>query len=346
LIQSPQLEIKRLREFSARIGRDPLLAQASAGNTSVKLEGVLWIKASGKWLIQAERDEVFVAIDLALIQKCLRQNTKLPASCPTWSGELLPASIETTMHAALPYRIVIHVHSINTIAWSVRKDAPAQLAERLRGLPWQWIPYVPSGLPLAREVETIFSRYSASKIFVLGNHGLVIGGENCDLVEDLLNEVEQRLAIRPRTAPEPDRALLTQITGNSHWQLPEEEAIHALATDTISQRILSGGILYPCQAIFLADSSPITSLSINGQPDQDRYRPFLIVGGSGVLLHKDITRADREMLMGLTQVVQRIEPNAPIRYLTPGELEIVLNQDAYRYRQLAGSNLNCELSMT
>jgi rhamnose utilization protein RhaD (predicted bifunctional aldolase and dehydrogenase) len=213
-------------------------------------------------------------------------------------------------------------------------------------LPWQWIPYVPSGLPLAREVETIFSRYSASKIFVLGNHGLVIGGENCDLVEDLLNEVEQRLAIRPRTAPEPDRALLTQITGNSHWQLPEEEAIHALATDTISQRILSGGILYPCQAIFLADSSPITSLSINGQPDQDRYRPFLIVGGSGVLLHKDITRADREMLMGLTQVVQRIEPNAPIRYLTPGELETVLNQDAYRYRQLAGSNLNCELSMT
>ena len=36
-----------LVRLSARLGRDPLLVQASSGNTSIKLDGVLWIKASG-----------------------------------------------------------------------------------------------------------------------------------------------------------------------------------------------------------------------------------------------------------------------------------------------------------
>jgi hypothetical protein len=34
-----QAELTLLRELSARIGSDPLLTQASAGNSSIKLEG-------------------------------------------------------------------------------------------------------------------------------------------------------------------------------------------------------------------------------------------------------------------------------------------------------------------
>jgi len=37
-----------LVQLSARVGRDPLLVQASSGNTSMKLDGVLWIKALGQ----------------------------------------------------------------------------------------------------------------------------------------------------------------------------------------------------------------------------------------------------------------------------------------------------------
>ena len=46
-------ELSALAALSARIGRDPLLAQASSGNTSIKLREAMWIKASGKWLIDA-----------------------------------------------------------------------------------------------------------------------------------------------------------------------------------------------------------------------------------------------------------------------------------------------------
>jgi rhamnose utilization protein RhaD (predicted bifunctional aldolase and dehydrogenase) len=56
-----QAELTRLRELSARIGSDPLLTQASTGNSSIKLEGVLWIKASGKWMADAIRALLGVA---------------------------------------------------------------------------------------------------------------------------------------------------------------------------------------------------------------------------------------------------------------------------------------------
>jgi rhamnose utilization protein RhaD (predicted bifunctional aldolase and dehydrogenase) len=43
------VEIKPVRELSARIGSDPLLTQASTGNSSMKLDGAFWIKVSGRW---------------------------------------------------------------------------------------------------------------------------------------------------------------------------------------------------------------------------------------------------------------------------------------------------------
>ena len=55
-------EFEALRQLSARIGADPLLVQGAGGNTSVKEGGVLWIKASGKWLSGAARGHMFVPV--------------------------------------------------------------------------------------------------------------------------------------------------------------------------------------------------------------------------------------------------------------------------------------------
>ena len=163
-------EIQALIDVSARLGRDPLLVQAGTGNTSVKLDGVLWIKASGKWLAHAAREEILVPVDLVEIKSCIQRKTDFVAQP---SEHKLVPSIETAMHAVVPLSAIIHVHSVNTIAWAVREDGPAHLADRLAGLRWQWIPYVGSGLPLAREVEKTFSNSPQTEILVLGNHGLV-----------------------------------------------------------------------------------------------------------------------------------------------------------------------------
>jgi len=338
-----QSELKALRELSARIGGNPLLIQASSGNTSIKIDGILWIKASGKWLIDADEDDFLVAVRLARANRCMRENTPISETETNSSGGLR-ASIETAMHAVLPQKVVVHVHSVNTIAWAVREDGPRQLSARLSGLPWQWIPYTPSGTSLARKIENALSCCPQTNVLVLGNHGLVVCANTCRSAEQLLAEVEQRLAIEPRTGPRPQYAQLKQALSGSAWSLPACAGVHSLATDRTSRRILSGGVLYPCQAIFLPRVMPVLASSACFQDlccgrQELCAHQVLLVKDHGALSSEHMTRAEREMLIGLANVVQRIDASAPLRYLTASEVIDVLNGEGENYRRSA--NMNC-----
>jgi rhamnose utilization protein RhaD (predicted bifunctional aldolase and dehydrogenase) len=313
-------ELAQLRDLSARIGGDPLLTQASTGNTSIKLDDVLWIKASGRWLADAKHEDILVPLDLREVKRHISQQVD-PAEVYAC------ASIETAMHAVLPHPVVLHVHSVNTIAWAVRQDAPYQLQGQLDGLRWQWVPYVPSGLPLAQEIESALSARVDANVLVLGNHGLVIAGDSCEQVTHLLSEVERRLAIRPRLADAADYDALDEITEGSSWGLPEDDCIHALGIDLVSQAILSGGILFPCQSIFSNSTSPEMfqavphPLSIAQRESLYRTRTFLMIAGRGVVVRKTMTSSQHAMMSGLAQVVQRINFSAPIHYLSEQEVE-------------------------
>jgi len=338
---SAQIELKPLHELTGRVGADPLLTQASTGNSSMKLDGILWIKASGKWMADAGREDIFIPLDLSEVQRLVRQGVDPAERCGS-------ASIETAMHAVLPHRVALHVHCVNTIAWAVRQDAPVQLQERLQGLRWRWIPYVASGMPLARDVENALLEAGGADVLVLGNHGLAIGGEDCGAVEELLFEVRRRLEIPVRPAHPADYTALAEIAGDSCWDLPDDDAVHALGTDAGSREILSRGLLYPCQAIFSGGGSsagsaaePFRSIpcsEFDGAWER-RYvdRRFLIVEGRGVILNQSMSQAERAMISGLAQVVQRIRDTAPLHYLTEGDVAGISNSVAYHYRELANA---------
>src|ERR1700741_3270155 len=96
-------ELAALIDLSARIGSDPLLIQGPGGNTSVKEEGLLWIKASGTWLSQAKARPIMVPVRLEPLLQAIGRND------PTCENavEFVPAdlnpqglrpSIETTLH--------------------------------------------------------------------------------------------------------------------------------------------------------------------------------------------------------------------------------------------------------
>jgi rhamnose utilization protein RhaD (predicted bifunctional aldolase and dehydrogenase) len=329
-------DLRPLLELAARVGRDPMLTQASTGNISLKLEDVLWVKASGKWLADATSEDILIPLDLEDLRASLWENRD-PAEKHS------NASIETAMHVALPHPVVLHVHSLNAIAWAVRYDAAVQLETRLNGLRWQWIPYVPSGLPLAREIEKGLSVRPNIDVLVLGNHGLVLGAQDSQAAEDLLAEVERRLAIPARQAHPADYARLADLAADSPWALPDDDTIHALATDPVTRRVLEGGYLYPCQAIFsdaalpeLFRADPVPEME--SRPQENPGRPFLIVKGCGVVVSRTMAAAEAAMLSGLAQVVQRVDPSAPIRYLTQDEVAAISSTAAYRYRDLANAS--------
>ena len=335
-------ELSSLRELSARVGSDPLLTQASTGNSSIKLEGVLWIKASGKWMADAVHEDIFIPLDLDEVRECVKQGGD-PAELNA------RASIETAMHAVMPHRVVLHIHSVDAIAWAVRQDAPVQLRHRLDGLRWQWIPYVPSGMPLAREIEKALSACSDTNVFILGNHGVVMGGDDCGVVEHLLSQVQQRLALCPRQAGPTAYAALAEMADGSPWILPDDHEIHVLGTDVISRTILSAGFLYPCQLIFSTSNPPAPFRSFFCLAPRDQWesrygaQQILIIERCGVLVRKTMTPAQRATMSGLAQIIRRIDSCAPIRYLTDEEIRnsssIVL-----RYRTLVDAGLYSILS--
>jgi len=337
-------DIASLLRLSARIGRDPLLVHASSGNTSLKLNDTLWIKASGKWLANAEQEEILVPVSLAECQECLEEGRPLSAQNAGSRGSCLRPSIETFMHAVLPQRYVVHVHCVNTIAWAVRTDANIQIAEKLSGLRWQWIPYVASGLPLARAIQIASAQHPDTDIFVLGNHGLVVAGDECAIVDSLLSAVHRRLACHPRAVPTPKLSLLERIQRFSHWRLPDAETLHTLGTDVVSQRIIQRGILYPCQAIFLRLTPALLPIHqglsdlTNRIQKLDVSNPFIVIEGRGILINQKITAAEYAVLKGLAEVVRRIEAGAPLKYLTDHEVGDLLSADGHHYRMSAERN--------
>ena len=332
-------QIDPLLELSARLGANPLLVQAGTGNTSVKTDGVLWVKASGKWLAHAEREEILVSIDLAETRRQVARNTDPAGQCHIVGGRALVTSVETAMHAVLPHRIVLHVHSVNTIAWAVRRDAPERLTERLGDLRWKFIPYVSSGLPLARAISHVIEAAPDTDVLILGNHGLVVCGDDCAAAGNLLEEVERRLMRAPRRVPA-DLNALTRLSVGTSWKLPTDETVHVLGADPHSAAFLSRGVIYPCQAIFLAPSIPAcpqrewSDTQRFHLPQPSLATPFIVIEGAGVLVDERITPPAEATLSGLAHVLSRVEESAQLRYLNEPEVDQLLTADSYRYREL------------
>ena len=334
---SDHLELFALRQLSANLGRNPLLVQAATGNTSIKIDSTLWIKASGTWLADADRNDIFIPVDLAKIRGCIDKGIQYAAEYRNSSGVCVEPSVEAPMHAVMPHRVVIHVHAVNTISWAVRHDGPSHLARRLAGLSWQWIPYMSSGLPLALKLRSVMS--SSPDIFILANHGLVVGGQSCEAAEALLTNVEDRLLTSPRSGSAPCWLQLERMAAAEPcWRVPDNAGLHGLSTDAASRAILRGGALYPCQAVSLGPSVGIVSPEGGLSNTEQRYKAqhgvapkFLLIEGSGVLVRRHMTVAQTQVLDGLSLIVQRIDSETPIRYLTAAELAELSGADAQRY---------------
>ena len=330
-----------LAALSARLGADRNLIQGAGGNTSLKRgERELWVKASGTWLAVAERQPIFVGLDLAEVRRRLAADEAEPALPARLdpAGALRP-SIETTLHALLPHAVVVHVHSVNTIAYAVRADGPARVAERLDGLRWAWIPYAKPGLPLTRAVQAEMHR--APDVLVLGNHGLVIGAPDTEAAAALLAEVESRLAVPARSVPAPDLPALDRLAALSagRYRPARLGEAHAAATDPAHATIAGRGALYPDHVVFLGPS-PVPVLAVQqAEPWLKAAHAggdmpaLLLVEGVGALLRADLGAGAEEMAACLGLVLPRLDPDAPLVFLGPDQEAELLDWDAEKYRQ-------------
>jgi rhamnose utilization protein RhaD (predicted bifunctional aldolase and dehydrogenase) len=261
----------------------------------------------------------------------------------TRSGVALRPSVETAVHAVLPQKAVIHVHSVRTIAWAARTGGREGVTPLLGGLKWSWIPYVHPGIPLARRIQQ--ESTVRPDVLILENHGLVIAADECEAAEALLHEVEHRLDAAPRSAGAPDLRKLEALSKDTEWETAQDHEAHALATDPLFCETAARGTLFPDQCVYLGPSAAILekgdTLADAVQRYQTRYDfapVFLLVAGAGTLTKREMKRSARELLLCLKRVIERIPSNAQATYLRGEQVARLMNWDAEKYRIAMAQN--------
>lgn len=346
-----------LRSLSSRLGADPLQIQGAGGNTSIKQGDTMWIKASGKWLQFANDEELFVPVRRQSLLEALdasdpRAEKSIDFVIDDLNPQGLRPSIETTLHAVLEHRIVIHVHCVDTIALAIRQDAQSQLSERLTAFRWAFIPYTRPGLPLSRSIAASIN--ADTDVLVLGNHGLVVAADSVAECVALLESVRLALRCVPsnvRTQPYLEnhasigtdspiyRELLKRVENLDYVPAKQPEA-HAIAYDSVALGVAAGGSLYPDHVIFLGEGTAVArqgedanAVSRRCQSSDKPPLVSIVFPDEGVVLLNNATPGQQAMARCLSDVCLRVPEGVPINYLSDEQNHELLHWEAEQYRQ-------------
>lgn len=332
--------------LSSEIGRDILKTQGAGGNTSVKHGDCLWVKASGTWLANALSDNIMVPVDRAGLLEALRANNDRAEKATAFirsdlePGALRP-SIETTVHAALPQRIIAHFHCVHTIALAVlqrREHVIAERMARIADLKWALIPYRRPGIPLAQAIDGIAE--TRPDVIILANHGLIVCGETVDEVRNRIQRVVTAFAGVTRHFSAPAIAPLEKICRDTDYRPALDAGTHATALHPRNIQIANGGSLYPDHVIFLgtkigllAAGQTVNDLTSDFTRRGEQPPKLIIAPGMGVILQRDLTTGGEAMARCLGEVVSRIPDDEPIVYLTKADEHALSGWEAEKYRQ-------------
>jgi rhamnose utilization protein RhaD (predicted bifunctional aldolase and dehydrogenase) len=326
-------------QLSADIGLDRYLVQGAGGNTSLKENNMMHIKASGKWLANAKKEDIFVLVDSRKVQQNIKGIKDDPLKGALIGKTNLRPSIETTLHALMPHNVVVHTHPVQLLNWLVLEDGQKRLTKVLKDVNWAWVPYARPGVELTYEVQkAMYNRHV--DVILLGNHGLVVGGENCSVVSSLMDRVLNRCKTSSRGAHSKYDHAIEELAGILKMRLPRHNQIHSLALDHISYKYCNNknGILYPDQAVFLGSKMPCYDGEMNKEGvasylEENGSMPFIILKGRGVLVSLDAKIDVDEMLLCHSEILRRIGDNETLSYLTEREVGRLLNWDLEKYRQ-------------
>ena len=331
---------REVRQYCADIASNPLLVQAAGGNVSWKEDDRLWIKASGMWLANAAKENIFVPVHLPSLKNALHtENFGFVAHA--MDGHTLRPSVETLLHALMPHAFVVHLHPVHALAWLTREDCAAVLREQLQhsDMGWALVDYQRPGEDLARAVHAALRAQAGAQAILLRNHGVILGAHSVAEVVRLSNLLEQALATEPRSLPRASASSLQMLTSSPYadagYTPASDAALHLLATDAdLYHRVRHEWAICPDHVVFLGASAVCLP---NAQPlplaqDGEPAPAFVFVQNTGVLQHRNASPAQCAQLRFYLDVMLRQPKDAPSKILSAQDISKLLNWDAEKYR--------------
>lgn len=213
--------MKHLIDLSNEYGQNPEFVLAGGGNTSLKEDGFLFVKGSGTTLADIT-ETGFVKMELsklaAIMQKKYSADLKtreaevledlMNARAP---GETKRPSVETSLHALMPFRYVVHLHPALVNGLTCAAEGRAH-AEKLFGKTFLWIDICEPGYTLAVKVRDALNAYrtahgSDCKLIFLKNHGVFVAGDTPDDVRktyaEIMAKLQSAIKRQPDLSPDP-----------------------------------------------------------------------------------------------------------------------------------------------
>src|SRR5690625_4236562 len=175
------------------LGQDRSIANWGGGNTSTKttikdFKGndmeVMWVKGSGSDLATMKAEN-FTGLKLDDIELIKDKEDMSDEDMVAYLGHCMidsthpRSSIETLLHAFLPYKHVDHTHpdAIISIACA---DNGKEIAEDIYGDRFVWVPYIRPGFKLSKMIAEGVEANPKAELVIMEKHGLVTWGETAE----------------------------------------------------------------------------------------------------------------------------------------------------------------------
>lgn len=198
--------IDQLIETSHLFGNDARFVLLGGGNTSLKINETMWIKASGTQLGTISENG-FVKMSLVKLQKIwgraysddpkLREAQVLSDMMNSREeGETLRPSVEVLLHSFLPFPCVVHLHPALVNGMTCGQTGLDSCSSLFPDA--VWIPLVNPGFILANVVRKAFLEYKErtgnfAKVIFLQNHGVFVAGDSFAEINGLYARIMDKL---------------------------------------------------------------------------------------------------------------------------------------------------------
>ena len=231
-----QTAVSSLRYRSNLLGSDRSVCNWGGGNTSVKsievdFKGqeieVMWVKGSGSDLATME-EKHFTALKLEDVTPLIEREDMSDEEMVKYLGQCMidsshpRASIETLLHAFLPYKHVDHTHPDAIISICCAPNG-REIADEVYGNRYVWVPYIRPGFLLSKMIAEGEKANPHAELVLMEKHGLVVWGETAEesytKTIEIINEAQAYI----------DQSLsVVEPFGGVQYTTLEEEQRHAM----------------------------------------------------------------------------------------------------------------------
>lgn len=293
--------------------------QSAGGNVSLKNNGLMAVKQSGRRLRDYNDSDFLCVLDLEGLRSSLKQGNYSRQSIDRHLICGRQPSIETSMHAVLKQTYVLHLHPPQIIAMmaSSWNEMKSLLIHDLDISPYSFLPYLSPGKELATAlVQNPHNNDNrATKFYFLANHGLIIADDNPKRLADKLRCLEQ--TILPMASCTADYKFspccieLDRFKTGDHWKIASAWITKVIKTPKLLEKVLFAWNATPDHALILGDEPKL--ISNRGDLSLLVDSAYICIEAPAIFLPTSRNPIDYiEMLYALCIIIQfnLSEPNA------------------------------------